>query len=170
MAIDDTAFSPGCVPSPDRLPYTNETTTRRSTTTSTSSSTTRSSDSPTASQAPTGSTPSKQSESSTKPGTGPTQPTVQPGTTRTPLPTVCPSDYCLNGGTCIYTDDFGFRCKCKTGYIGQKCAEKIQNKDSDSNSTSLIVGILIPGLVLIGFLGFVIYRFNQVNSLKDIFK
>lgn len=150
------------------MPYTNETTTRRSTIIT--STITQPTSSPTSSTtgSPTGSTASKQTESTTKPGTGPTQSTAQPGTTRTPIQPVCPSDYCLNGGTCQYTLDFGFRCKCPTGYIGLKCSEKVGEKNS--NNTSLILGILIPGLMIAGFLGFIIYRFNQVNNFKDIFK
>ncbi|CAF0724038.1 unnamed protein product, partial [Brachionus calyciflorus] len=156
MAIDDTAFSPGCQASFDRLPFTNETITTKPSTISTTT--------PKSSQQPTGPTPA--TESTNNPPTGPTQSTK---TTIKPVTPACPAYFCLNGGICYYTQDFGFRCKCPSGYTGQKCSDKIDNKNSTTHNTSLILGILIPGLAIIGFLSFVIYRYNKVKSFENIF-
>lgn len=81
------------------------------------------------------------------------------------LPT-CQSGFCLNGGSCFYSLDYGFGCKCLNGYSGYNCNQKL----SGSNDTGLIVGILIPGLIIALLLGFVVYRYQKINNFKDIFK
>lgn len=89
-------------------------------------------------------------------------------TDRTSIPT-CPSDFCLNGGSCFYSIDLGFGCKCVNGFSGFKCGEKL-DKTSNSKDTGLIVGVLVPGLIIALLMGFVIYRYQKLNNFKDIFK
>lgn len=108
---------------------------------------------------------SQQSGSTQRPPTGQTT-TLKPD--RTSIPS-CPPDFCLNGGSCFYSIDLGLGCKCLNGFAGIYCGEKV-GKPSGNNDTQLIVGILIPGLIIVLLLGFVIYRYQKLNNFKDIFK
>jgi len=73
--------------------------------------------------------PSNSSQSS-QPITFPNTGTGEPVTN---TPEKCPSDYCLNGGTCISLSN-GFKCNCPSNFTGFKCQESLSDKKGkDSN-------------------------------------
>ena len=94
-------------------------------------------------------------QTTNKPGSSISQTTTQPNlsssTSNTPVTNTlekCPTDYCLNGGTCTSLSS-GFKCSCPVNFTGFRCQESLtQNKGKDSKLFLLNLLFLINDLKL----------------------